>query len=101
VIETIGVGIGDIGGMAGILVYPNPTGGMLYVETHGRASLQIINIEIFDVFGRTVGAINPLQKLEGCPKDGVVFNISHLSTGLYFVRITTEDNVVVRKVIKN
>jgi len=104
VIETVGVGIGEILETGKIVVYPNPTGGTLHittVETHGRAFLQIINIEIFDVFGRTVGAINPLQKLEGCPKDGVVINISHLSTGLYFVRIQTENSVVVRKVIKN
>jgi len=91
--------IEEIGGMEEIVVFPNPTTGMLYVETHGRASLQ--NVEVFDLMGRTVGAINPLQKLEGCPKGGVVINISHLSTGLYFVRITTENSVVVRKVIKN
>jgi len=81
-----------------ILVYPNPTNGMLYVETHSRASLQ--SVEIFDLMGRIVGAINPLQKLEGCPKDGVVFNISHLPSGAYFLKITTNKGTVTKKIVK-
>jgi len=62
--------------------------------------INVQNIEIFDVFGRVVGAINPLQKLEGCPKDGVVINISHLPAGVYFVKITTENGMITKKVIK-
>ena len=81
-----------------IMVYPNPTNGMINVQC---LMINVQNIEIFDVFGRIVGAKNPLQKLEGCPKDRVVFNISHLPSGIYFVRITTENSVVVRKVIKS
>jgi hypothetical protein len=32
---------------------------------------------------------------------GVVLNISHLPAGSYFVRIKTENGVVVRKVVKS
>jgi len=95
--ETIGVGIAEIDKMDGIVIYPNPTTGMINVQC---LMINVQNIEIFDVFGRTVGAINPLQKLEGCPKDGVVINISHLSTGIYFLRITTENEIINRKIVK-
>jgi len=83
-----------------ITVYPNPTTGMLYVETHGRASLQ--SVEIFDLMGRTVGAINPLQKLEGwqAEPDGVVINISNLPDGMYFIRIQTENEIINKKIVK-
>jgi len=96
-VEIDFTGIGNVTDAGGITVYPNPTKGEVFVGMPFMASLQ--NVEVFDLMGRTVGAINPLQKLEGCPKDGVVINISHLPTGLYFVRIQTENSVVVRKVV--
>jgi len=80
-----------------ITVYPNPTNGMINVQC---LMINVQNIEIFDVFGRIVGAKNPLQKLEGCPKGGVVFNISHLPPGIYFTRITTDNGTVTRKIVK-
>jgi hypothetical protein len=32
--------------------------------------------------------------------DGVVINISHLATGIYFLKISTEAGQVVKKVLK-
>jgi len=80
-------------------IFPNPTTGELQVTSYG---LQVTNIEVFDVYGRNVGAKFPSNKLEGWqPKaDGVVFNISHLQSGLYFVRITTEEGIITKKIVK-
>jgi hypothetical protein len=76
-----------------ILVYPNPTTGQLRITNYG---LRITGIEIFDLLGKCVAIITspPSGGLGGA-------DISVLPTGMYFVRITTENGVVTRKIIKN
>ena len=90
-------------------VYPNPTTGELFVEiagdpesSSGRRSAQplgsakndIKSIEMFDVFGRNVG-------VQFSPSfGGGRGEVSHLSAGFYFVRITTKNGIVIKKVVK-
>jgi hypothetical protein len=74
-----------------IVIRPNPTVGELYVKTHG---VRLQNIEIFDIFGRNV---NSKFKIQNSKFD---VDISHLPTGIYFLRITTENGIVSRKIIK-
>jgi len=83
-----------------IKVYPNPTTGELRIANY---ELRIDNIEIFDIYGRKVGAKFPSNVLEGWQPqaDGVVLNISHLNSGIYFMKITTEQGVITKKIIKN
>jgi hypothetical protein len=90
VMETINVGIGEIGTMDEITIYPNPTTGELRIE---NGELKIENIEIFDVFGRTVGANLRVRPY--------TLDISYFPTGIYFIRIQTENNVITKKIIKN
>jgi len=84
-----------------IQVYPNPTTGKLTITTiprwrgQGVEQLTINSVEFFDVYGR---------------KQKIIFNfqfstfnsidISHLSAGIYFVKISTEVGVAMRKVVK-
>ena len=80
-------------------VYPNPTTGVLHIETQCIASLQ--DMEIYDVFGRKA----PLNPPEGgrLPSFGGVgggFDISHLPSGIYFVRIQTDKGIITRKIVK-
>lgn len=84
------VGI-DENEMLGITVYPNPTIGKLRIE---NGEWRIDNVEIFDIYGRK-------QKAES-KKIGseILIDISHLSAGIYFLRIRTEQGDVVRKVLK-
>ena len=97
--------------IASLQIYPNPTTGQLTISfaelaPSGAAvdnvQLTINNVEIFDVYGRKVWAKFPSNVLEGWQPqaDGVVINISHLQTGLYFVKIQTEAGNVVKKVVK-
>ena len=74
-------------------VYPNPTGGELTIT---NCELRITNIEVFDIFGRRVKAISP--SFGG--GWGEALNISPLPSGMYFVRITTENGVVTKKIVK-
>jgi len=75
-------------------VYPNPTTGQLTVVSY---QLSVENVEVFDIYGRKQKAESRKQKGEG----SVVMDISHLVTGIYFVKIYTETGEVVRKVVKN
>ncbi|MCL2290999.1 MAG: T9SS type A sorting domain-containing protein [Bacteroidetes bacterium] len=74
-----------------ILIYPNPTTGELRIKNCG---LQIENVEIFDVYGKNVGAKN-LLSLQN------TINIFHLPAGIYFVRLTSGNQIIhTEKLIK-
>jgi hypothetical protein len=85
-------------------VYPNPTTGELTVYSERYA---VCSIEIYDVYGKNLtphtAHCKPFTASERwLPQaDGVVFNISTLPAGVYFVRIQTEQGVVTKKVVKN
>ena len=72
-------------------VYPNPTTGELHVTCH---SSLVTNVELFDVYGKTVFP----HTAHHTPHTAL--DISHLPTGVYFVRIETEKGTVMKKVIK-
>jgi len=68
---------------------PNPTDGRFSINTEG---LKISNIEIFNVAGALVQTYsNPLS----------YYSISNLVNGVYFIRITTDKGVVIKRLIKN
>ena len=75
-----------------IKVYPNPTTGELTITNY---ELRIDNIEIFDIYGRKILSHTSLLSSE------TTVNISHLTTGIYFIKITTEQGVITKKVIKH
>ena len=74
-----------------VKVYPNPTTGELRIENY---DLLVEKIKIFDIYGRNVLSQNV------CSTQHTKLNISHLSTGVYFVKISTEAGEVVQKVVK-
>ena len=98
-----------------VRIYPNPTSGLLticdvrYATSDNRKSeIGQSEIEIFDVMGRTVVVASvetrhatSLQSEIGQSEIGNrTFDLSKVPAGIYFLRITTEDDVVVRKVVK-
>jgi len=83
-------GIADIA--TTVNIYPNPTDGKLQVTSYG---LQVTDIEIFDVFGRNV-----LRLTSPIPHP-ISIDISHLSNGVYFIKIVTKQGEVVKKVVKH
>jgi uncharacterized protein YjdB len=89
-IVTVGTGKsapveGLEGNLDDIIVYPNPT----------RGELRIENVEIFDLMGRSVGANNIRPN-----ENEISIDISHLPSGVYFIRIQTENGAVTKKVVK-
>ena len=68
---------------SGLTVYPNPTNGVLFVETHGRASLSNQTYRITNLMGQTVlsGSITAeTQQID----------VSGLPKGMYFISIGSE-----------
>jgi hypothetical protein len=77
-------------------IYPNPTTSELRIE---NGELKIINVEIFDVYGRNI-EISTQVRLENSGSENVI-NISHLQEGIYFIKIYTEAGAIVKKFVKN
>ena len=74
-----------------INIYPNPTIGELRIESR---ELRMNDVEIFDISGKTLLS----QKFPMFSE--TVINISHLTSGLYFLKISTEAGNVLKKVFK-
>jgi len=53
-----------------------------------------MNIEVFDVYGRKLSSNHLIPT-----SSNHLINISHLYSGIYFVKITTEKGVVTKKII--
>ncbi|MCL2434801.1 MAG: T9SS type A sorting domain-containing protein, partial [Lentimicrobiaceae bacterium] len=80
------------GSLYEITIYPNPTTGELIIVS---GELRINNIEVFDVYGRKSSSHHPITS-----SSHQKINISHINSGIYFVKITTNSGEVVKKVVK-
>jgi hypothetical protein len=60
-----------------LLVYPNPVKDKLHINLLGFENLTGLNVQIFDVAGKLITNHLPLNTI----------NVSHLSAGVYFVKI--------------
>ena len=85
------VSVKDLDFSQSIQIYPNPTEGQLQIMSY---ELQIENIEVYDIVGRLQQSkIINLQS-------GTVIDISHLSAGMYFVKIKCGNKTVMKKIVK-
>ena len=72
-------------------IYPNPVNDRLYIET--QTLTQTLTIEIYDIYGRR-------QELSAISGQQSVINVANLNSGIYFVKIKTENGEVVKRFIK-
>ena len=74
-------------------IYPNPVNDRLYIET--QTLTQTLTIEIYDVYGRIQKLRNSeTQKLRNS------IDVSNLKSGVYFVKVVTENGEAVQRFIK-
>jgi hypothetical protein len=92
-LTTTGDGIAD-NALPAIVIYPNPTTGELRIN---KGACPIISIGVFDVYGKMQKAESRKQKAES----EIVMDISSFASGIYFLRIQTEQGTVTRKFVKN
>ena len=71
-------------------VFPDPTSNQLRITNHES---QITSIEIVDVLGRVVLSQHSAE-------NNITLDVSGYSSGVYFVRMTTEDGIKAEKFIK-
>jgi Secretion system C-terminal sorting domain len=72
----------------GFLLYPNPASDKITVEFSYNGHLSVLNLNGQEIISRQISA----------PKTQV--DLSNLPGGVYFVRVTTDKNVVVGKIVK-
>ena len=86
-----------------ITVYPNPANDELRITNY---ELRIENVEIFDLMGRVVYTVETRllrqaqQPLASLQKSPLGLDISHLPSGMYFIRITTDKGMITKKLVK-
>lgn len=83
-------------GSEDFMIYPNPFNENVYINTSG-ISAKVVGVEIVDILGKTVYSRNVNQT-------GDIFllnDLTEINNGLYFIRLTTENNnVLTQRIIK-
>ena len=81
-------GIGDTGktNAKEVTIYPNPVKDELRIES---GELKIENVGIYDLSGKKLLTFNVS-----------IFNVSALSQGIYFIKIETDNGIVIKKMVK-
>jgi hypothetical protein len=69
-------------------IYPNPVKNRLYIETESH----IEDVTIMDIYGRQQTTVIGQQSLS--------INVSHLTSGIYFIKINTTDGEITKRFVK-
>ena len=77
-----------------IAVYPNPTKGV-FTLSYGNFNPQ--KIDIFDVTGKNILSVGNADLTENQTE----LNLSNVSNGVYFIKISNENGQTVKRIIKN
>ena len=91
-------GIADLPTEAGFEVFPNPTTGKFQIQNskfQTNSKIQNQKVELLDLDGKVVESFNlesGIWNLE--------FNISRCPAGVYFVRISFSDSIILRRIVK-
>ena len=72
-----------------INVYPNPVSDKLYIETE----TVVKEVVIYDVYGRQ-------QELSAVSGQQSVIDVANLNSGVYFVKVVTENGEIVKRFVK-
>ena len=80
-----------------VLVYPNPTTGdvKVVIVDQGNSNVNIETVDVYDMFGRKIMS----HSANLSPQ--TAFNVAHLASGIYFLRVKTDNNMVTKKLIKH
>ena len=74
-------------------IYPNPVNDRLYIET--QTMTQTLTIEIYDIYGRRQVSEAPSHQ------GNLAIDVANLKSGIYFVKIRTEEGDIVKRIIRN
>lgn len=77
-----------------VAIYPNPSNGIFNI---GFGNLNPNKIEVYDISGKLILQKNTLELVD---KETNI-DLSNTSNGVYFVKISTENNTITKRIIKN
>ena len=77
-------------------IYPNPAGNELRITIAGQARNDEANVEIYDVYGRKISSNHLIAS-----SSHHTINISSLSSGIYFIKLTNEQGSSMQRFTKN
>ena len=83
-----GEGIEEV--TSSINMYPNPVNDKLYIE----AEMEVEEVVVYDVFGRPQD--HKTTRLQG----NLVVDVANLNSGIYFVKVVTENGETVKRILK-
>ena len=83
-----GEGIAELA--SSLNIYPNPVSDVLFVE----AEMNIEEVVVYDVYGRRQVAETPSHQ------EVMTIEVSSLNSGVYFVKVKTENGEVVKRFVK-
>ena len=77
-----------------IAIYPNPSTGLFTVSTGNKA---IDKVAVYDVSGKVVLSANNFSNANS----QTILDMKNVSGGIYFVKISSEGQSIVKRIIKN
>ncbi|HEB62260.1 MAG TPA: T9SS type A sorting domain-containing protein [Bacteroidetes bacterium] len=80
-------GTGDINN-AEVKIYPNPTSGVLYIETPVENDYLL---KLYDINGKLI-------KSQNINSGNYKLQLEHLNSGIYFIKISSKDRVIIKKI---
>ncbi len=78
---------------SGWLIYPNPTNGTVYIEPVFEDGLNEYELQIFNAQGKCISQ----KTVKGQAHEG--FNLANLPKGMYLLRISSANDIAVKKII--
>lgn len=76
-------------GSSSLSIFPNPTSGVVYISISDKV---IDKVEVVDALGNTVLSVE-------CDNNEISIDLTKFGTGVYFVKVTSESDTVVEKVV--
>jgi hypothetical protein len=73
-----------------VVLFPNPASDKLYIN--GLENNHIVNIRILAVDGKLIKELTSNTR---------IIDLNEIETGIYFIEITTDDNKLIKRIMKN
>ena len=89
-VKTLGESLEEL--KSSLNIYPNPVGDKLYIKTE----VEIKEVSIYNITGVMVG-----QQTTDNRQQTLSIDVTNLNSGVYFVKIVTNEGEVVKRIVKN
>ncbi len=82
---------------AAIRLYPNPCSDVLHLQ-YSKSDIRNSKFEVIDISGSVLKTIHFKNQMQG--DHNITIDLSEFPAGMYFIRMQSEDNVSMRKIVK-